>query len=58
MNLFHSACFWFSLPLSIWIESRQIGLLLHWRALSPERPAIWGGPVDPRPKRLSLNPRI
>lgn len=27
-------CLWFSLPLSIWLSSGWIGLLLYWRALS------------------------
>jgi hypothetical protein len=27
-------CFWFSLPLSIWLSSGSIGLLLYWQALS------------------------
>jgi hypothetical protein len=38
---FHSArwicmfyCLWFSLPLSIWLSSGWIGLLLYWQALS------------------------
>lgn len=40
VNFFRSACFWFSLPLSIWLGSRQVGLLLHWQVLSSEAPAI------------------
>ncbi len=27
-------CLWFSLPLSIWLSSGSIGLLLYWQALS------------------------
>ena len=27
-------CLWFSLPLSIWLSSGWIGLLLYWQALS------------------------
>jgi len=28
----HDFCFWFSLPLAIWLSSGWIGLLFHWRA--------------------------
>jgi hypothetical protein len=41
MDCFFRVCFWFSLPLSIWLTSGWIGLILHWQALSPERPASW-----------------
>lgn len=27
-------CFWFSLPLSFWLSSGQLGLALYWQALS------------------------
>lgn len=27
-------CLWFSLPLSIWLNSGSIGLLLYWQTLS------------------------
>jgi hypothetical protein len=27
-------CFWFSLPLSVWLSSGWIGLFFYWRALS------------------------
>lgn len=53
LNLFRSACFWFSLPLSIWLGSRQIGLLLHWQVLSSEAPANRRGSANSRPRRIS-----
>ncbi len=41
MDCFYCVCFWFSLPLSIWLTSGWIGVLLHWQAISPWRPASW-----------------
>jgi hypothetical protein len=26
-------CFWFSLPLAIWLSNSRIGLALHWQAV-------------------------
>jgi len=34
MDCFYCLSLWFSLPLSIWLASGWIGLLLHWQALS------------------------
>ncbi len=32
--LYSFYCLWFSLPLSIWLSTGSIGLLLYWQALS------------------------
>jgi hypothetical protein len=34
MDCARTFCLWFSLPLSIWLNSGLIGLLLHWQALT------------------------
>ena len=34
MDCFYCLSLWFSLPLSIWLASGWIGLILHWQALS------------------------
>src|SRR6266568_7342426 len=34
MDCFYCLSLWFSLPLSIWLSTGWIGLLLHWQALS------------------------
>jgi hypothetical protein len=41
MDCFYSVCYWFSLPLSIWLTTGWIGLILHWQVLPSERPASW-----------------
>jgi len=34
MDCFYCLSLWFSLPLSIWLASGWVGLILHWQALS------------------------
>jgi hypothetical protein len=34
MDCFFCLSLWFSLPLSIWLSSGWVGLLLNWQALS------------------------
>ncbi len=34
MDCFYCLSLWFSLPISIWLASGWMGMLLHWQALS------------------------